>query len=41
MALTMQSCGLEVECHHHEVASGGQTEIDLRFDSLIRVGSTT
>jgi len=36
MALTMQSCGLEVECHHHEVASGGQTEIDLRFDSLIR-----
>jgi len=36
MALTMQSCGLEVECHHHEVATGGQTEIDLRFDSLIR-----
>jgi len=36
MALTMQSCGLEVECHHHEVASGGQTEIDVRFDSLIR-----
>ncbi len=36
MALTMQSCGLEVECHHHEVASGGQTEIDLRFDSLLR-----
>ena len=36
MALTMQSCGLEVECHHHEVASGGQTEIDVRFDSLLR-----
>ena len=36
MALAMQSCGLEVECHHHEVATGGQTEIDLRFDSLIR-----
>ncbi len=36
MALTMQSCGLEVECHHHEVATGGQTEIDLKFDSLIR-----
>jgi len=35
MALTLQSCGLEVECHHHEVASGGQTEIDLRFDSLL------
>ena len=36
MALTMQNCGLTVECHHHEVATGGQTEIDLKFDSLIR-----
>src|ERR1700685_1059166 len=36
MMLTMQSCGLEVECHHHEVATGGQTEIDLKFDSLVR-----
>src|ERR1700723_1558418 len=36
MVLTMQSCGLEVECHHHEVATAGQTEIDLKFDSLVR-----
>jgi glutamine synthetase len=36
MVLTMQACGMEVECHHHEVASGGQTEIDLKFDSLVR-----
>jgi glutamine synthetase len=36
MALTMQKCGLEVECHHHEVATGGQTEIDLKFNSLVR-----
>ncbi len=36
MVLTMQGCGLIVECHHHEVATGGQTEIDLKFDSLIR-----
>jgi glutamine synthetase len=36
MVLTMQQCGLTVECHHHEVATGGQTEIDLRFDSLVR-----
>src|SRR5271169_448413 len=36
MVLTMQSCGIDVECHHHEVASGGQTEIDLKFDSLVR-----
>jgi len=36
MMLTMQQCGLEVECHHHEVATGGQAEIDLRYDSLLR-----
>src|ERR1700683_3224008 len=36
MVLIMQSCGLDVECHHHEVATGGQTEIDLKFDSLVR-----
>ncbi len=36
MALTMQNCGLVVECHHHEVATGGQTEIDLKFDSLLK-----
>jgi glutamine synthetase len=36
MMVTMQNAGLTVECHHHEVASGGQTEIDLKFDSLVR-----
>jgi glutamine synthetase len=36
MTLAMQQCGLEVECHHHEVATGGQTEIDLRFNSLLK-----
>ena len=36
MAMTMQTAGLTVECHHHEVATGGQTEIDLKFDSLVR-----
>jgi len=36
MVLTMQSCGIEVESHHHEVATGGQTEIDVKFDSLLR-----
>src|SRR5436305_8247374 len=34
MTLMMESCGLVVECHHHEVATGGQTEIDLKFDKL-------
>ncbi len=36
MVMTMQDMGLEVECHHHEVATGGQTEIDMKFDSLVR-----
>src|SRR5215831_4193603 len=36
MVMTMQNCGLEVECHHHEVATGGQTEIDLKFNKLVK-----
>jgi glutamine synthetase len=36
MTMTMLNAGLVVECHHHEVATGGQTEIDLRFDSLLK-----
>src|ERR1700756_2151023 len=36
MAVTMQNAGLVVECHHHEVATAGQTEIDLRFSSLVK-----
>jgi glutamine synthetase len=36
MVQTMIRCGLHVECHHHEVATGGQAEIDLRFDKLLK-----
>lgn len=36
MTLILQACGLEVECHHHEVATGGQTEIDIKFNKLVR-----
>ncbi len=36
MMLVMRECGLAVECHHHEVATAGQAEIDLRYDSLLR-----
>jgi len=35
MMQTLIDCGLDVECQHHEVATGGQAEIDLRFDELI------
>jgi glutamine synthetase len=36
MTLQMQAVGLNVECHHHEVATGGQCEIDIKFDTLLR-----
>jgi glutamine synthetase len=35
MMLTMIACGVPIEAHHHEVATGGQGEIDMRFDNLV------
>jgi len=40
MATTLGRCGIEVECHHHEVATGGQAEIDFRFSPLLRAADS-
>ncbi len=38
MVLTMiDSFGIAVETHHHEVAAPGQAEIDMRFDTLVKM----
>ena len=36
MMLLMEEVGISMECHHHEVATGGQCEIDMRFAPLVK-----
>ncbi len=35
IALNLEAVGISPECHHHEVASGGQCEINFRFASML------
>jgi glutamine synthetase len=37
MVLTLIRTGVPIEVHHHEVATAGQAEIDMKFDSLVRM----
>jgi glutamine synthetase len=36
MLLTMAKCGVPIEKHHHEVATGGQNELGFRFATLVQ-----
>lgn len=38
MVLTLKELGIHVECQHHEVATAGQAEIDMRFRPLVQMG---
>ncbi|OQY59299.1 MAG: type I glutamate--ammonia ligase [Desulfobacteraceae bacterium 4572_88] len=38
MLLTLEALGIDVECQHHEVATAGQAEIDMRFKPLLEMG---
>lgn len=38
---TVQSCGVPVKYHHHEVGGAGQSEIEILFHPLLQAGDVT
>jgi glutamine synthetase len=41
MAMTLEAVGIPVEVFHHEVATGGQCELSMKFNSLKRMADQT
>ncbi|HEY7563749.1 MAG TPA: type I glutamate--ammonia ligase [Acidimicrobiia bacterium] len=37
MTAALEAAGIEIEVQHHEVGTAGQAEIDMRFDTLLRM----
>ncbi len=37
IVLSLEEAGVPIEVHHHEVATAGQAEIDMRFDTLLKM----
>ncbi|HMT20520.1 MAG TPA: type I glutamate--ammonia ligase, partial [Promineifilum sp.] len=37
MVRTLIKSGVDVELHHHEVGTAGQCEIDMRFDTMLKM----
>ncbi len=37
IVLALEDAGVQMEVHHHEVATAGQTELGMRFDTLTRM----
>ncbi len=40
MVVALMDLGIPVECHHHEVATGGQCEIDMRYQDLVTMADS-
>jgi glutamine synthetase len=40
MVLSLEALGVKVEVHHHEVGTGGQTEVDMRFNTLTKMADS-
>jgi glutamine synthetase len=41
MVVALEEMGIDCEFHHHEVGSAGQAEINVRFDTLLRIADQT